>query len=140
MVNDPLEDRLPSSGSFPLASFDIYEGNLHVARWRLNRVLSLVGRSARCRVRLPDVSVSCVHCSVVATPKGVWVVDLLSREGTRLRNEPIQLARLEEGDTLEVGNYRLRISYQSGPQRSVTAASNHEPSSIASGSFPTRRP
>lgn len=120
VVADPIEDRLPRNGSFPLASFDIFEGNVHVARWRLNRVLSLVGRSARCRVRLPDVSVSCVHCSVVATPKGIWVVDLLSREGTRLRGEPVQLARLEEGDTLEVGNYRLRIFYHSGQHRTVS--------------------
>ena len=138
MVNDPLEDRLPTNGSFPLASFDIYEGNLHVARWRLNRVLSLVGRSARCRVRLPDVSVSCVHCSVVATPKGVWVVDLLSREGTRLRGEPIQLSRLEEGDLLEVGNYRLRIVYQSGPHRTVSMPSQDP--GAANRSLQTRSP
>ncbi len=123
LVSDPLDERLPVNGTYPLAWFDIFEGNLHVARWRLNRVLSLVGRSTRCRVRLPDVSVSGVHCVVVATPTGVWVVDLLSREGTRLRGEPIQLARLDEGDLLEVGNYRLRITFQSGQHRTVPAAS-----------------
>jgi pSer/pThr/pTyr-binding forkhead associated (FHA) protein len=122
-LSDPLDDRLPVNGSYPLVWFDIFEGNLHVARWRLNRVLSLVGRSARCRVRLPDLSVSSIHCSVVATPSGVWVTDLLSREGTKLRGESVQLARLEEGDLLEVGTYRLRISYQSGMHRTVSGTS-----------------
>src|SRR5690606_1311777 len=61
--------------------------------------------------RLPDPSVSRIHCAVVATPRGVWLVDLLSREGTRVRGEPVQFTRLEEGDRFEVGIYRLRIRY-----------------------------
>ncbi len=108
---DPLKE-LPETEPALLASIDFYLGTKRIGRWRMNRLLALVGSSARCRVRLRDTSVSRVHCSLVATPRGVWVVDLRSRMGTRLRGELIGLARLEEGDTLQIGTFFLRINYQ----------------------------
>jgi pSer/pThr/pTyr-binding forkhead associated (FHA) protein len=109
-TSDPLDH--PQPGDVPMASFDILLGCKRVARWRMNRLVALVGSSARCRVRLRDASVSRIHCSLVGTPKGVWVVDLCSRSGTWLRDETIRSARLEEGDVVEVGPYRLRLKYR----------------------------
>jgi pSer/pThr/pTyr-binding forkhead associated (FHA) protein len=110
VVDDPLEES-SGAGQAVTASFDIVLGDRQLARWRMNRRVVLVGASARCRVRLRDPSVSRVHCSLVATGRGIWVVDLHSRRGTRLRGEPIEVARLADGDTVEVGNYCLRIHY-----------------------------
>ena len=93
-----------------MASFDIYQGANRVARWRMKQLLALVGRSSRCRVRLRDPSVFRFHCSLVATPQGIWVVDL-TRGQLRLRGEPVECARLEEGDNLQIANYSLNINY-----------------------------
>lgn len=108
---NPLDDEVRGPERSGLASFDLFIGDKLQAKWRMNRALALVGRSTRCRVRLPDPSVSRIHCSMVATPRGVWLVDLLSREGTMLRGEPVRFVRLEEGDQVEIGIYRLRIRY-----------------------------
>src|SRR5262249_29441646 len=97
-IAHPLDDSIAGQAGGAAASFDISQEGRLIARWRMNRVLSLVGSSTRCRVRLRDDSVSRVHCSFVATPHGVWVVDLVSREGTRLRGAAVPFARLEEGD------------------------------------------
>jgi pSer/pThr/pTyr-binding forkhead associated (FHA) protein len=113
-ADDPLENRL-EAGQALLASFDISLGDNHVARWRMNRQIALVGQSRRWRVHLGDPSVSRTHCSLVATPTGIWVVDLQSREGTRLNGEPVEVARLEDGDTLEIGKYCMRVEYLRAP-------------------------
>src|SRR5262249_8546576 len=53
---DPLANPMEDPGDEPedvaAASFDISLDDRVIARWRMNRVLSLVGRSPRCRVRL----------------------------------------------------------------------------------------
>jgi pSer/pThr/pTyr-binding forkhead associated (FHA) protein len=120
-VSDPLEDRFDEA-PFPLVTFDISDGKKLIARWILNRMMTIVGRSARCRLCLPDGSVSRTHCSLVATPRGIWVVDLMSREGTRVNGEPIELALLRHGDRLDIGIFRLRIQYPEASGQTVALA------------------
>ena len=71
--------------------------------WRLNRVLTLVGRAANCQLRIHAESVSRYHAALLQTPQGVWVIDLLSHEGTCLNGRPIRFARLEDGSQLGIG-------------------------------------
>jgi pSer/pThr/pTyr-binding forkhead associated (FHA) protein len=106
----PAAADCPLNGERPsLASFEVFRGQQRLAGWRMNRQLVLVGASPRCRVRLGDPAVSRVHCSLVATPRGVWLVDLCSRTGTRRRGEPVEAVRLADGDTFEVGPYHFRM-------------------------------
>ena len=51
------------------------------AVWRMDRHLTLIGRSPACKIRIVEPDVSKFHCSVVLTPSGVWVVDLLGQKG-----------------------------------------------------------
>jgi pSer/pThr/pTyr-binding forkhead associated (FHA) protein len=118
---DPLEDPPPENLPLPRASFDILLEGDRVARWRLNRVLALVGGSTRCRVRLRGPEVAPIHCGLVATPNGVWVIDLCTATGTRLHGAPLQAARLEEGDTLEIANYSLRLNNRARVAATVPA-------------------
>lgn len=89
--------------------FEIREAGKQRAQLRMNRTLVLVGGGERCRIRLYQEAISRHHCSLVATPEGVWVVDLLSRTGTRLNGQTVQAARLKEGDVLGVGDYELHF-------------------------------
>jgi pSer/pThr/pTyr-binding forkhead associated (FHA) protein len=79
-------------------------------RWPMRRPLVLVGRSHDCGVRLPGLDVSKHHCSLVRTPMGLWVVDLLGR-GIRVNGEPVRCARLGDGDELRVGPVLIRPRY-----------------------------
>ena len=78
--------------------------------WRIRRTIVLLGRSRPCWVRLPSRDVSRVHCSLVRTETGFWVVDLLSREGIAVNGQSVRWARLDPEDELEVGPYIVRLS------------------------------
>jgi pSer/pThr/pTyr-binding forkhead associated (FHA) protein len=80
--------------------------------WRLNRMLTLVGRAALCRVLLGGADVSRFHCSLVRTPMGVWVVDLLGRAGTTVDGRPVRSRLLGDGDVLGVGSHRIVVRYE----------------------------
>jgi pSer/pThr/pTyr-binding forkhead associated (FHA) protein len=108
---NPLAYHASDSASFvPVVAEVSVSGETRV-RWRMNRLLVVVGRSPRCRVYIRDPFLSRFHCSVVRTPMGLWVVDLLSREGTRLHGVPIRCERLREGDEVRLGKYGLRFSF-----------------------------
>jgi len=95
-------------------------------RCPLHRTLVFLGRTDGCKVRLMHSSVSKFHCSLIRTPRGVWVVDLLSRNGVWINGIKVPWARLEEGDRFEVGDFVLRLSYErpeQDPDRGQSAVS-----------------
>jgi pSer/pThr/pTyr-binding forkhead associated (FHA) protein len=83
--------------------------------WRMDRHLAMIGRSPACKIRIVEPDVSKFHCSVVLTPIGVWVVDLLSQKGLFVNDQPVRSARLEDGDELRIGRHTLRARYDSPP-------------------------
>jgi pSer/pThr/pTyr-binding forkhead associated (FHA) protein len=85
------------------------------ARRQLEHPVTLLGASPRCEVSLPDPDLCQLHCSLVRTPKGVWVVDLRSRSGTRVNGAAVRCAYLEDGDELQLGRFRLRLRYDQPP-------------------------
>jgi pSer/pThr/pTyr-binding forkhead associated (FHA) protein len=109
---DPLQDRANDSGFLPRITVE--DGNKVLSRLHMNRALVLVGSSPACRIRLRDAGVSRYHCSLLRTPQGVWVIDLLNGTGTCLNDQPLRWALMKEGDRLQVGPYVLRVWYPDG--------------------------
>lgn len=79
--------------------------------WSMNAPMVLVGKSKRCRLSINHPSVSRVHCSLTATPAGVWVTDLLGRDGTWVNDERISKRLLRPGDVVRVGKFRFRVNH-----------------------------
>lgn len=75
----------------------------------IRRQITLLGRSNRSHLKLSDASVSKAHCSIVRTEFGFWVVDLLGRTGTRLKDRLVRFSRLTPDETLTVGRFRMRL-------------------------------
>ena len=65
---------------------------------------------------LTDESVSKFHAAPVRTPLGVWVIDLLAREGTYVNGERVSWAWLSDGDTLRIGSFTFILRYESPPK------------------------
>jgi pSer/pThr/pTyr-binding forkhead associated (FHA) protein len=78
---------------------------------RIRRKVTLVGWSQLCNVRLQHSSVGRIHCSLVSTPTGLWLVDLLCRGGTRVNGEQVEFAHLNEGDEIVIGRFQMQVSY-----------------------------
>jgi pSer/pThr/pTyr-binding forkhead associated (FHA) protein len=103
------------SGPTPVVAWELPGRAIGQAVWRMDRHLALIGRSPACKIRIVEPDVSKFHCSVVLTPLGVWVVDLLGQKGVQVNEEAVRSARLEDGDELRIGRHTLRIRYDSPP-------------------------
>jgi hypothetical protein len=80
-------------------------------RWRIDRAVSLVGASRQCDLWLRDESVSKVHASLVLTPYGLWVVDLIGRGSVLVNGRPAYWKQLHDGSLLQIGRYRFRARF-----------------------------
>jgi hypothetical protein len=68
-----------------------------------------IGRGPDSGVRLSDASVSRRHAEVRRSGDGWTVVDLGSTNGTRVNGVPVTERRLQDGDTVTVGDAALRF-------------------------------
>ena len=82
----------------------------------VHRVLSLIGSASGCKFRLTDSSVSRFHGSLLQTPAGLWVVDLLGQKGITVNEVPVRSSRLVDGDIVRIGRYQIRIRFRSRAQ------------------------
>ncbi len=107
----PTSRRYKSRASLPSAVLEFGGRGQELRRLPLDRVLTLVGASNRCHVRLAEPGISRVVCGLLRTPAGVWVVDLLSSRGIAVNGVVCREARLEDGDVLRVGTQSARLTY-----------------------------
>jgi pSer/pThr/pTyr-binding forkhead associated (FHA) protein len=107
----PTSRRYESRRSLPLAVLEIRGGAGEKQVIPLERVLTLVGGSQHCAVRLPGPGISRFICALLLTPAGVWTIDLLSSQGLSVNGAVRREALLEDGDGLRVGALDLRITY-----------------------------
>ena len=68
-----------------------------------------IGRATDAAVRVSDTSVSRRHAEVRPSGGGWQIVDLGSTNGTRVNGSPVKERRLEDGDTITVGDATLRF-------------------------------
>jgi pSer/pThr/pTyr-binding forkhead associated (FHA) protein len=78
-----------------------------------------IGRRPFNELVLDDLTVSGTHAVIVSEDGRRMLRDLDSRNGTVLNGSPVRTARLEHGDLIEIGVYRLRYLVDRGvPARS----------------------
>ena len=74
---------------------------------------TVIGRSPECDIFLDDVTVSRKHALLVRGSDGGYTIeDQGSLNGTFLNKRRIDSARLENGDELQIGKYRLTFLEQ----------------------------
>ena len=76
-----------------------------------------IGRDVSNGLALPDPNVSRFHAEVVATPGGIELRDLGSRNGTRVNGQPVSRAPLTTGSEIGIGPFRLVFDGTSFLQR-----------------------
>ncbi len=67
------------------------------------------GRSSSCDIQFAEDSVSRRHCQIWHSEKGYRVQDLGSTNGTRLNDQKITNANLEDGDLIGIGDIVLKF-------------------------------
>ena len=86
----------------------------------LDRVVVLVGRSARCDARISSNRISRRHCCLSRHGDEIEVRDLGSSNGTWINGRLAESGRLRAGDELWIGHCRYRLA--TGPVEPRTLA------------------
>ena len=66
-----------------------------------------IGRSPDAPIFLDDVTVSRNHALLVVRNDGVYIDDLGSLNGTYVNRHRVESQKLEDGDEIQVGKYKL---------------------------------
>ena len=103
---------------------------------------AVLGRLAECDLHIEDKLASRRHAKVRVDPQGVYLEDLGSSNGTRLHDERVREARLEDGDEFEIGHVRIRVRLQTPHGEPVHKATPTPPPSspLASASSASAPP
>jgi pSer/pThr/pTyr-binding forkhead associated (FHA) protein len=108
---DPFASRPQDTDDLPRVVLEFRRDAAKPIRWRMRHILTLVGSSPVCKVRLAAPGVSPFHCSLLRTATGVWVVDL-GRDGVSVNGSTVRAARLEDHDELQVGGVTIRVFFK----------------------------
>ena len=110
----PLFVQAPNPGTQPDVALEFLNGPSRSMTRPVHRVLSLIGSASGCKFRLTDPSVSRFHGSLLQTPSGLWIVDLLGQKGIVVNEVPVRSSRLVDGDVVKIGRYQIRIRCRTG--------------------------
>jgi pSer/pThr/pTyr-binding forkhead associated (FHA) protein len=98
---DPLEPVREADDLLPTVTLEFKNatqlGGGPAPVWQLDRTITFVGQALQCKVRFKCPSVSRLHCALVRTRGGVWVVDLLGRKGISVNGSRVRFAKLNDG-------------------------------------------
>jgi pSer/pThr/pTyr-binding forkhead associated (FHA) protein len=122
---NPMSRPAENDPPLPLVAAGVYgAGGLAVGRWRMNAVVALLGNSPRCKARMHHDSVSWFHCGLVRTRLGLWVIDLLSNNGTVVNGRRVECGAVQDRDHLQIGEFgvRMRLHFPPESQSAVPVA------------------
>lgn len=78
-------------------------------RLAINEATVTIGRDPDCAIQIEDDEVSRKHALIEQRADGVYIKDLGATNPTLLNNTPVQEARLQNGDRIELGNTLLEF-------------------------------
>lgn len=105
LLNDQNTSRLR-----PTVSLEFRNGKRAKDRWTINRLITLIGRSPECKIRLTAEDIAGYHCGLVLAHDGVWVVDLSGR-GVVVNGERMRVSPLRQGAELWIGRFLIGVQY-----------------------------
>lgn len=72
-----------------------------------NGIRHLIGRSSECEIKLSESGISRKHAMLVFDSSKWWVIDLESKNGTKLNNKKVKLAPFVSGDVIKIGSVTI---------------------------------
>jgi pSer/pThr/pTyr-binding forkhead associated (FHA) protein len=76
-------------------------------RFLLHQPITTAGRHPRSDIYLDDITVSRLHAEFRCDRGEFQIVDTNSLNGTYLNRQPVDSAKLTNGDEIQIGNFRL---------------------------------
>jgi hypothetical protein len=108
----------PAIHSPPIIQLDLLNGRSELQHRRSRQIdqpITLIGSGRKCDLWLRDESVSTIHASLVRTPRGAWIVDLLGRNGMWVDDRAAYWKQIHDGSKLQIGRFQIRVKFVSEP-------------------------
>lgn len=90
-----------------------------------------IGRNSGADISLADQMVSRIHCGILWRDNAFYIRDYQSRNGTFINDERIEMAPLQAGDRLRIGNTILTVAAK--PRRGAATVMQEVQQEMASG-------
>lgn len=78
-----------------------------------------IGRAPECAIVVDDAACSRRHCQILRISSGFELVDLKSRNGTKVNGVKRNRHVLSDGDVIEIGEYRITYREREGAEEEV---------------------
>jgi pSer/pThr/pTyr-binding forkhead associated (FHA) protein len=130
-ANSPM-----AAGSWPgqPVTLELRRGQSSAVQANINRIVTLVGNLPSCKLRLNSSRVSSIHCALLRNDDGLWVVDLVSREGVIVNGNSVRAKLLADGDNLNIGGRELTVRYPKDDEIHLTnEATTNAPDGVSFG-------
>lgn len=112
--------------------------NLILQEMPLAKARITIGRGPQNDIVIDNLAISAEHAVIVTTDTDVFLEDLNSTNGTQINGQPVRKHYLQDGDVLELAQYKIRyvaadgsadLSLQSEP-RDVEVRKNHRSTAV----------
>ena len=113
MTMIPANAREPSlelPTTAPILRITAGAGSAGQKTWNIRRPVTLIGARRPAHIVVHDRDVSKAHCVIINTGSDVLIKDLHTALGTRRNGMTVELALLEDGDVIQVGNTRIQVA------------------------------
>lgn len=87
-------------------------GQLEESRSKISSSGIVIGRGENVDIRLDDTRVSMLHASILLRENVLFVEDHQSFIGTRVNEQLISSVRLDDGDTISIGNSLFKVFFE----------------------------
>jgi hypothetical protein len=105
----PLSSRYRPQAQLPDVTLEMHVPGSRPISCPMTLTMALVGRSDLCKIRPPGALASRFYCSLLRTPAGIWLVDLLAPERVTVNGECRRYALLADGDEIRFGGCTLLL-------------------------------
>lgn len=97
----------------------LFKSNGHRRDLAITKPATIIGRSKKCDLRIPVISVSRRHCQLDMAASSLIVKDLGSSNGTYVNNKRVTQAALKAGDRLMIGPFVMTVQINGKPEQGV---------------------
>jgi anti-anti-sigma factor len=132
VLPNPLIGGFSGTTNCPQYILEFFDDSHAEAVRSIDRRITLLGRHPNCAVQLDDRSVSRVHCALVLATDGLWLIDLLGKDGTLLDGKKVRCGLVKVGSELAVGVYLMSAWQRNAGRRGVVIEESPAVDSLAS--------
>lgn len=109
LSDDPLAVSPQLEAELPRLELQFTGSKMPKRPWPVTRMLTLIGRSSVCKIRLDHERILPVHALLVRTAGRLWLINLAEPDRTLVNDAPVCSTPLDVGDRVTFGDFGMEV-------------------------------